>query len=62
MGIAALRSMKSLSLDRSTGGNGDKLTLTITVLAADSSGFEGFILESSLGGVRIRNAGLVFQP
>jgi hypothetical protein len=52
----------SLALDRSTGVNGDKLTLTITVLTADPSGFEGFILESSLGGVRIRNAGLVFQP
>lgn len=52
----------ALSLDRTTGQNGDKLTLTIQVLAPDPSGFEGFILESSLAGRKFRTAGLVFQP
>jgi hypothetical protein len=52
----------ALALDKTTGKNGDKLALTITVLIADPSGFEGFILESSLGSQKTRNAGAVFQP
>jgi hypothetical protein len=49
-----------LSLDKTTAQNGDVLTLTIQVLATDSSGFEGYWIESDVG-VKRRTAGLVHQ-
>jgi hypothetical protein len=49
-----------LSLDKTTAHNGDTLTLTIQVLATDSSGVEGYWIQSDAGQKR-RTAGLVFQ-
>jgi len=50
----------SLSLDKTTAQNGDVLTLTIQVLATDSSGAEGYWIQTDIGPKR-RTAGLVFQ-
>ena len=51
-----------LTLDRTTGKNGDVLMLTIKALSHDSKGLAGFILESTLGGKTTRVPGLVTQP
>ena len=50
----------SLSLDKTTAQNGDTLTLTIQLLATDSSGFEGYWIQTDVG-VKRRTAGLVHQ-
>ena len=49
-----------LSLDKTTAQNGDTLTLTIQVLATDSSGVEGYWIQTDVGPKR-RTAGLVYQ-
>lgn len=51
----------ALSLDKTSGKNGDMLSLTVKVLLADPSGYEGFLLESQLGSVKHRTAGVVHQ-
>jgi hypothetical protein len=48
----------SLTLDKTTAQNGDTLTLTVQVLATDSSGFEGYWIQTDVG-VKRRTAGLV---
>lgn len=47
-------------LDKSSGKNGDTLQLTVKVLSVDPTKYEGYILETELGGVRRRTAGLVY--
>jgi hypothetical protein len=49
----------SLSLDKNTGVNGEKLNLTIKVMAAGKHGTETFIVQSSLGGQQNLWFGLV---
>ncbi len=49
----------ALSLDKSSGKNGDTLTLAVQVLAIDPTKYEGFILETDVGGVKRRTAGVV---
>lgn len=51
----------SLSLDKTTAQNGDTLTLTVQVLATDSSGYEGYWIQTDVAGTKRRTAGLVFQ-
>jgi len=51
----------ALSLDKTSGKNGDTLSLTVKVLIADPSGYEGFLLESQLGSIKHRTAGVVHQ-
>jgi hypothetical protein len=48
----------SLSLDKTTGKNGDTLSLTVTALST-FPGDSAYILESQLGSVRHRTAGLI---
>ena len=50
----------ALSLDKTTAKNGDVLTLTIKVLATDSTGYEGYWIQTDAGNKR-RTAGLVHQ-
>jgi hypothetical protein len=60
--IAALRGAPAeltLSLDRTSGQNGDKLQLTITALSSNPRGFSAFLLQSSSGGVNTFWPGLV---
>jgi hypothetical protein len=49
----------SLSLDHTAGKNGDTLQLSVQLLKSDPSTFEGFIVETDIGGVRRRTAGIV---
>jgi len=50
--VATLRGSAStltMSWDRTTGQNGEKLHLTITVTAASQYGADGFLIQSQLG-------------
>jgi hypothetical protein len=50
----------SLSLDKTSGKNGDVLMLTVNVLAVDPTKVEGYILETELNGVKRRMPGFVY--
>jgi len=60
--VAALRggpAELALSLDRTSGHDGDTLHLTVTALAASPRGFSAFLLQSSYGGTSTFWPGLV---
>ena len=51
-----------MQLDRTTGGNGDKLTMTIQVVQAPTTKIEGFWLFSVLNGRTSVTLGMVVNP
>ena len=49
------------SLDKASGQNGEKIALTITVVAADPSGVSPFYVRAELNGTRMSWLGVVGQ-